>query len=378
MMETRSLRTVALALAVVISQSGCSSERTGTPSAIEPTAAPATPLVSPIPTQEKNCRITKTTTELVGEMAEPRAGQTMTLLDDGRVLAVGGSGPGFVSLASAEIWDPRVNLWVATGSMAEPRMGHGAVDLGDGRVLVVGGWKRTHPGEPVEVLSTTEIYEPSTGRWSPGPSMNEARLGSDGVTLLSNGRVLVVGGAETSTSEVLDPQTLAWTYTGPMHAARSKSAVSLLDGRVLAIGGFQWSDSDSDGGPTSAEIYDPLSDTWTLTAPLPSRQGLGSGVLLTDGRVLSTGGFLNGRGNLPLTLIYNPSVDEWVRGVAVVANGHSSVVLDNGTVALIGVEVNSVRVPVYDPLLDSWDLSTRYDGKLGTGRERKEGGVPCG
>ena len=67
---------------------------------------------------------------------------TATLLQDGRVLVVGGEGSGeaFTLLASAEIWDPATGTFAPAGSLAEARYGHTATLLPDDRVLVVGGW----------------------------------------------------------------------------------------------------------------------------------------------------------------------------------------------------------------------------------------------
>ncbi len=82
-----------------------------------------------------------------GSMAEARSGHTQTLLPDGRVLVAGGFGPAAGSgiakaeplLASAEIWDPQTSTFSPTGSMQSANATHAAVLLNDGRVLIVGG-----------------------------------------------------------------------------------------------------------------------------------------------------------------------------------------------------------------------------------------------
>jgi WD40 repeat protein len=75
-----------------------------------------------------------------------------------------------------------------------------------------------------------------------------------------------------------------------MHAARLDAvAVGLKDGRVLIAGG---SPNDTEAGPVlaSAEIYDPVSKTFTATGSLTTARGGATGVLLNDGRVLVFGG----------------------------------------------------------------------------------------
>jgi hypothetical protein len=59
-------------------------------------------------------------------MTTTRAYGTATLLADGRVLIAGGSDGDGVSLASAEIYDPKTGKFIWAGSMTEPRANHTA------------------------------------------------------------------------------------------------------------------------------------------------------------------------------------------------------------------------------------------------------------
>ena len=77
-----------------------------------------------------------------GMLVLPRAEHSATLLNDGRVLLLGGyvapGDIGAVETASCELYDPATNSWSATSSMSVTRVGAGSVLLLDGRVLAMG------------------------------------------------------------------------------------------------------------------------------------------------------------------------------------------------------------------------------------------------
>lgn len=72
-----------------------------------------------------------------------RTNCSVTTLRNGKVLIAGGNGraPNHVlrDLATAELYDPATNKFTPTGNMTTPRIDHRAVLLDNGKVLVIGG-----------------------------------------------------------------------------------------------------------------------------------------------------------------------------------------------------------------------------------------------
>jgi len=238
-------------------------------------------------------------------MTVARAGQTITMLRDGRALIVGGvQNAGFRSqLASAEIYDPASGTFSATGSMSTPREGHTATMLRDGRVLIVGG-----SSNGVRSLDSAEIYDPSSGTFSPTGHLHQPRV-AHVAALLGTGKVLIAGGGRGGmpggyisydTAEMYDPGTRSFTaMRAHMKSDRvDAAAVKLNDGRVLIVGGksgrvvtSRHPNLASLTPLNTAEIYDPESGTFIKTGDMSAPHFLATATMLDSGDVLVVGGW---------------------------------------------------------------------------------------
>jgi len=238
-----------------------------------------------------------------GSMSNPRESHTATLLNDGKVLVVGGDarevlrycGPPFhctrhVPLASAELFDPASGIFAGTGNMVAPRTLHAATLLGDGKVLVTGGDSGNDFSTP---LATAEIFDISTGMFTPTGNMVNARAGHT-ATLLANGKVLVAGGSSGDAAELFDPATGEFTATGSMETSRTNGTATLLkNGDVLVTGG-----DDASGNPVAtAELFDPTTGMFTPSGSMSVARAAHTATLLTSGEVLVTGGRSSGVAN---------------------------------------------------------------------------------
>jgi hypothetical protein len=175
-----------------------------------------------------------------GSMHARRSAFTAIALNDGRVLVVGGlSGgryPHHKVEATAEIYDPQTNRFTATADMSTPRYKQGAALLPDGKVLIVGG---SNEDGRQNILSSTEIFDPQTNRFSPGPQMKFPRFKLlSGVVALRDGRILLAGGAERA--EIYDPTRGLFTPLSgePLDGFLFSTATLLHDGRVLLVNGY--------------------------------------------------------------------------------------------------------------------------------------------
>lgn len=172
-------------------------------------------------------------------MATARFDHTATLLRDGKVLVVGGQSVRNVSLSSAELYDPISRMWTNTGSLNVGRRNHTATLLPDGKVLVAGGCSAS------DFSANAEVYDPATKNWTVTGSMLTARERHVAV-LLPNGKVLVAGGRggnkfppdDLASVELYDPTSGKWTSITEMNTKRCGSvAILLSNGKVLVVGG---------------------------------------------------------------------------------------------------------------------------------------------
>jgi hypothetical protein len=126
------------------------------------------------------------------------------------------------------------------------------------------------------------------------------RRGGHTATLLTDGTVLVAGNILENdisqndglpSAELYDPGSGEWVATGGLRNTRiSTGAVRLTSGKVLVAGGTKFRSTDA--GFQSAEIYDPVAKTWSLTDGMTVGRYNFAAAPLTDGRALVAGGIV--------------------------------------------------------------------------------------
>jgi Kelch motif len=167
---------------------------------------------------------------------------------------------------------------------------------------------------------------------TPTGAMNMPRVGHQ-ATLLLDGRVLVSGGhagnASVAGAEIFDPVTGTWSLTGSNVTARHDHTSTLIaDGRVLVVGGVSSTEACSTNA--TAETFDPATGDWSATPDLPIVVGTGhTATRLLDGRILVAGGGDRCGAVFETAGVFDPTSNTWtaVANMATTRQFHSAILL---------------------------------------------------
>ena len=222
-----------------------------------------------------------TFSKLPGEMTVARWYPIAELLPGGKVLIAGGVNE-TAPLKSAELFDPSSGKFEAlAAAMSTDREEASSVLLPSGKVLIAGGYGTKEGKE--QYLDTAELFDPATSSFEAlAVNMSHPRVGP-AMALLPSGKVLIAGGADSSTwtpsAEIFDPASGKFeAIAGKMVVGEySGSAATLPSGNVLIAGGYNGT-GESLG---TAEVFDPIAATFSALGPgnLPVEECLGSAKL---------------------------------------------------------------------------------------------------
>ena len=246
-------------------------------------------------------------------MLAPRSAHTATQLADGRVLVVGGS-----DVSEAETFDPDTGRWTSVPGPSGPRREHGAQRLWDGRVIVFGG---------LDAGARTDIFDPKTNSWSPGPELPPSFTPLSQSFALPDGRLLALGRPLVTQGPaqlfVLDAAATRWTRLGTVGDATLGDAVLLSDGTILA--------TNVDRDSVSYVVYDYEHQSVVARGTLTSRVSLAS---LQGARAVS----IAGDGS---TAVFDAASRTWAKGPAMPNARSRPFLVSAGT----GVLAIGARVP---------------------------------
>jgi N-acetylneuraminic acid mutarotase len=285
-----------------------------------------------------------------GNLTTIREEPAVIKLAGDQVIIIGGSPSG--STAKVEIYDAATNTWTTKTDLNVGRRNMAAILLSDGRVLIAAGTASNGA-----ILKSLEIYSPLANTWT--TVSEELAVGRiTGHLLFDVGGVIhVIFGTDGGSVEKYNVAANTWDHglINPRVVRILGANVKLADGRVMAIAGF-----DGSSFLNSVDIYHPATNSWQ-TAASASQARLGArAVLLKDGRVLLVGGLdINSGGALiGPTEIYDAVTDTWSVGptLNVPAVDLEAVVLKDGRIMVYG-GVDSIlsddnprsRIEIFDP-----------------------------
>ena len=205
-------------------------------------------------------------------------------------------------------------------------------------------------------LVQTVLVAPLT--FYPGPNLNVARSWHT-ATLLPDGRVFIAGGSAgwggspLASAEIYDPATKTFTLTANMHNARTEHVAALLaDGTVLVAGGY------SSGSFVGAELFNPTNGSFTSVSNLNNWHVDGTATLMQDGRVLVEGN--DYYGTYAAAEIYVPALHAFTNIGTTLGGGtkRPAFLLGDGKVLLpggtIGNATQGTSAEYFDPALNQF------------------------
>jgi hypothetical protein len=203
------------------------------------------------------------------------------------------------------------------------RTDHAAALLDDGRVLLVGGNAK---GKPV---ARAEIFDQASGTFTPAAKSKAVHRGATAVTLPS-GAVLVAGRATTKKApmaELYDPVVDKWSAIKKAPAITRHAATALPDGRVLLLG----------GSAAKAQLFDPLKGRFAQGPALAAERADHTVTSMAPGDVLIVGGRRNGEeiGAIERFDVESDAV-ETVGELLLPRSGHTTTALSGGGALVAG------------------------------------------
>jgi hypothetical protein len=300
-----------------------------------------------LPARMSTRRSTHTATYL-----PPRGGRSARVLLTGGIILSDSTPPvgdQFKTTEAADLYDPSTKTFATVGPMKRKRAWHSATLLPDGRVLIVGGAGDYILKEKTPLEASAEIFDPASGEFREIAPPSSGRM-YQSATLLPSGTVLVAAGYSVfdgifpakpvSTAEIFEPATETFRKVADLVLPRGDHVAQVLpNGTVLLAGGSNFS--------TTAELFDPETETSRLAGgEMSSLRVFARGVALPSGKVLISGGAkAHGFGG-PLrdADVYDP-VTETFQPVSPGAENpprhdHRAVLLPDGSVGLFGGSTN--------------------------------------
>lgn len=269
------------------------------------------------------------------ELAE--ANSEMSVADlDGKIYVLGGYPSSRVSVRTVQVYDPVTNSWRLTTPLPVA-LNHTMAASVNGKLYLIGGQPTATGAGPF--VNTTYEYDPATERWAAKAPMPTERGG--GAAAVLNGKIYVAGGRPPRGNDfaVYDPDTNSWQTLANLPTQRNHLGAATIGGKIYVIGGRFGAGFESEQ-TDRIEIFDPATNRWTTGAPMPHPRG-GINVAEAHGCLHVFGG--EGDDDSPSGVhpdhdVYNPVTNTWssLAPMPTPVHGVTGAVFANGLIYLPG------------------------------------------
>ncbi|MCW3999120.1 MAG: hypothetical protein NWE93_02650 [Candidatus Bathyarchaeota archaeon] len=176
------------------------------------------------------------------------------------------------------------NTWTEKAPMQQARCDLG-VAVVDGKIYAIGG--NTENGE----VATNEEYDPATDTWVYKASMPTS-CSAFAITVYNN-KIYCFGNGKT---QVYDPATDTWEIKTSPLITKVWATANAISEKIYVLGGYP--------NTTVLEVYEPATDSWSMKNT-GNFQPFGPSCVYDEKIYVIWG----------LTIIYEPSIDNWTYGV---------------------------------------------------------------
>ncbi|KPM30405.1 Cytochrome c class I [Croceitalea dokdonensis DOKDO 023] len=256
--------------------------------------------------QEKSCGLTNLANSEFSKV------ESHSVKIDGKLYVLAGFLSGLKVTPATEIYDPQTNRWSSGAPMPLAVTHMGAVGVGD-EIWIISGFAGNHPGVATDRV---QIYNTKDDFWYEGPPIPEPR--GSGAAVFNEGKIHFFGGllpnrfTDVGDHYVLDVNDLeaGWQNAAPLPNPRNHLSAASVNGLIYAIGG-QYGHDRGVSDQNLLHEYDPISDTWTRKADLPTaRSHFEPGTMVHNEKIIIVGGR---KGNTFFSEVteYDPAKDSW-------------------------------------------------------------------
>lgn len=253
-------------------------------------------------------------------------------------------------MSSVEMYESATGRWTAMPDMTTKRRGSVACAVGS-NVIVTGG------SSEGEYLNTCEYLDLGTDeedkKWVMIESMKEARVDFSGVLLDDGVTFLVTGGnngdQKLASCEQLNTSTMTWSDAPSMSTARSSHCTVLYKKKAVVLGGCD----EEYNALAVCEEYDSASKRWSPFPPfIQARAEFGACVL--NDQIYVCGGYVN-RSISDCVEVYDGVMWRVLDSCLSSSRWGNACVVWKGKVVVIGGQgVKADHVEVYDEVENKW------------------------